>query len=61
MKLPTRKQFQAYERVRRSGRYNMFDPRARRETGLSGETYSAIVKCYRQLIEKYPDVRKVHT
>jgi hypothetical protein len=56
--LPSREAFQKFERVRRSGRFNMFDPSARRETGLSSERYSAVMKHYEELVKLYPDVRK---
>ena len=32
--------WKSYERVRKGGRYNMYDPRARRLTGLNGDEYS---------------------
>ena len=35
-----------YEVVRLQGHYNMFDPRARLETGLSEEDYRYIIKEY---------------
>lgn len=31
--------WRAYERVRKGGRYNMFDPRARQATGLDSRDY----------------------
>jgi hypothetical protein len=40
-----------YEFVRQEGSYNMFDPRARRATGLSGEEYSFCMKHYSELRE----------
>jgi hypothetical protein len=44
-----RADWRAYERVRRGGRFNMFDPRARRATGLSEERYSFVMKNYGKL------------
>ncbi len=41
--------WRAYERVRAGGRFNMFDPRARRLTGLSAEQYSFVMKNYSEL------------
>ena len=41
--------WRAYERVRARGRFNMFDPRARRETGLNAEQYSFVMKNYTEL------------
>ena len=46
-------QFNAYERVRKEGQYNMFDPNARMLTGLDKETYIAIIKDYDNLSNKY--------
>lgn len=40
-----------YERVRRSGRHNMFFPQARAETGLSEERYSFALQNYSELKE----------
>lgn len=48
-----------YEDVRLQGHYNMFDPRARLETGLSEEDYKYIMKEYSNLMEKYPEVRSL--
>ena len=48
-----------YEVVRLQGTYNMFDPRARQETGLSEEDYMYIIKNYSELMKKYPDVRSM--
>jgi hypothetical protein len=41
--------WRAYERVRKGGKYNMFDPRARRATGLSGDDYSFVMRNYSAL------------
>lgn len=41
--------WRAYERVRKGGRYNMFDPRARRATGLSDERYSFVLRNFSKL------------
>lgn len=40
-----------YEKVRRSGRWNMFDPRARQATGLSDEEYSFVLENFSELKE----------
>ena len=48
-----------YEVVRLQGHYNMFDPRARLETGLSEEDYKYIIKEYSNFMEKYPEVRSL--
>lgn len=39
----------AYERVRKGGKYNMFDPRARRAIKLNPEEYSFVMKHYSEL------------
>jgi PAS domain-containing protein len=54
----TKEMFQAYEEVRKRGRFNMFDPRARELTGLSREDYLNIISNYNTYMEKWPDVRK---
>lgn len=38
-----------YERVRLSGRYNMFDPRARKMSGLDSEAYQFTLSNYVEL------------
>jgi hypothetical protein len=43
--------WKAYEKVRLVGRFNMFDTRARRETGLSGDVYSFVMQNYVALKE----------
>ena len=41
--------FKAYEKMRKLGRYNVFDPRARRLTGLSEEAYTFVMNNYSAL------------
>lgn len=41
--------WKAYERVRKGGRYNMFDLRARRATGLGSEAYSFTMENFSEL------------
>lgn len=41
--------WRAYERVRKSGRYNMFDPRARQATGLDKEDYVFVMQNFSEL------------
>lgn len=43
--------WKAYERVRKGGKYNMFDPRARRATKLSHDEYMFCLKYYSELQE----------
>lgn len=43
--------WRAYEKVRKGGRFNMFDPRARAATGLSSERYSFVLKNFSELKE----------
>ena len=40
-----------YEKVRQSGRWNMFDPRARRATGMSQERYTFVMRNFVALLE----------
>jgi len=54
----TKKQFQAFEKVRASGVTNMFDVKVVKElSGLDKETIIAIMQHYSELMEKYPGVR----
>ena len=43
------KNWKAYERVRAGGRYNMFDPRARRTAKLSEAEYGFVMDNYSAL------------
>lgn len=43
--------WRAYERVRQSGRFNMYDPRARRATKLDDEVYAFVMDHYSELRE----------
>lgn len=43
------KDFHAYRKVQLSGRYNMFDPRARSLTGLERDGYLFVMKNYEEL------------
>tara|TARA_R100000789_G_scaffold94954_1_gene95142 strand:+ start:291 stop:473 length:183 start_codon:yes stop_codon:yes gene_type:complete len=51
----TRKDFRAFAEVRKSGLYNMFDPRAREMTHLSREQWIAIMEQYAELENKYKE------
>lgn len=46
-----------YEVIRHQGKYNMLDPRARQLTGLTEEDYFKIMKDYKKLVSKYPDIK----
>lgn len=48
-----KQKFLTYERVRREGKYNMFDPNARMLTGLSKEDYIWVMNNYSELNAKY--------
>lgn len=54
----TKGQFAAYESVRQSGRWNMFDPNAQRASGLDRKTYISVLHYYSELNKKWPDVRR---
>ncbi len=41
--------WKSFEQVRKSGRYNMFDPRARQATGLNGERYFFVMRNFSEL------------
>jgi len=43
--------WEIYEKVRQGGRFNMFDPNARRLTGLSRERYMFALENYSELKE----------
>ena len=51
----TREDFRAFAEVRKSGLYNMFDPRAREMTHLSREQWVAIMEQYTELENKYKE------
>jgi len=38
--------FERYVKVQKSGKYNMFDPRARQQTGLTKERYLFVIENY---------------
>ena len=48
-----RRDFNKYEKVRKSGLYNMFDDRARLLTGLTKERYLYIINHYDELWNLY--------
>lgn len=48
-----------YEVVRLQGNYNMFDPRARLQTGLTKKDYMYIIKNYSKLMERFSEVRSM--
>ena len=50
--------WRAYERVRQGGRYNMFDPRARRLTKLSEERYNFTLCNYSALKAANTELRR---
>ena len=41
--------FKAYRKVQMGGRWNMFDPQARRATGLERDEYTFVMKNYSKL------------
>ena len=43
------KNWRAYERVRAGGKWNMFDPQARRAAKLSDQEYAFVMKNYSAL------------
>lgn len=49
--------FAAYEKVRQSGEYNMFDWRAQEASGLDRDDYMFVMKNYSALKEQYAKER----
>jgi len=49
----TKDQFQRYQQVQESGRFNMLDPNARIACGLSNDVYLAILDAYGDLKAEY--------
>ncbi len=49
----TKEQYDAYERVRSSGKYNMLDTRALQVSGLQFDVYKFIMKNYEEVDEMY--------
>lgn len=43
--------WRAYEKVRKGGRWNMYDPQAFRATGLTGDQFLFVWKNYTELKE----------
>ena len=49
----TKEQFEKYLKVQNSGRFNMFDPRARQAAGLDKEQFMAIISNYNELTKQF--------
>ena len=54
--LPSKEDFEKYEKVHRTGQYSIFDPKAREATGLDKDTYYSIILHHPELSELYPEV-----
>ncbi len=55
----TKDEFEAYEEVRKSGEFNMFDANnASAAAGLSRDRYMAVLKNYTECAKKWPEVRQ---
>ena len=54
----TREDFEAYEEVRESGVFNMFDGRVADRAGFSKDTHISIIHFYSELTARDPGVRK---
>ena len=50
----TKEDWDAYLRVQKSGKYNMYDPKALMASGLDKSTYMTIIHNYEKLAEQYP-------
>ena len=55
----TKEEFEAYEKVRRSGKYNMMTQAdwAASAANLEYERYIEVLKNYDQCVKKWPEVR----
>jgi hypothetical protein len=51
------RQYVAYEKVRARNRWNMFDPKARKATGLTGEQYSFVMHNFSALRAQHETTR----
>lgn len=58
--LPTKEEFIMFEKIRQSGRFNMYDPQAQIYSGLNEKTYMEVLKNYSELNLKYPEVRNTN-
>lgn len=45
--------FERYIKVQKSGKYNMFNPRARQQTGLTKERFLFVIENYSNMKTKY--------
>lgn len=52
----SKKDWNAFLCVRQDGQYNMWSPYARRDANLNKETWSAIMKNFDKLIDKWGDL-----
>lgn len=50
--------WRSYETVRQSGRWNMYDPRAREASGLDREEYLFVLKNYSEIREEVERLAK---
>lgn len=55
--IKVRERLYQYELVRLSGKYNMYDERARLLVGLNKEDYAELMEKYSELMIKYPDIK----
>jgi exonuclease III len=53
----TKKDFMAYYKVQKSGKYNMLSEQAQKASGLSDEKYIEIIKHYKEYREKYTNFK----
>ena len=54
----TKKKFDKFESVRKSGLYNMFDPKAREMTNLTEPEWTTIIRDYDKLAKAWLDKEK---
>tara|TARA_R100001082_G_C4277892_1_gene122577 strand:- start:193 stop:366 length:174 start_codon:yes stop_codon:yes gene_type:complete len=53
MRIITKQMFLEYEKIRKSGKYNMYNPEARRLTSMSIKEWQTIMKDYDKLAKSW--------
>tara|TARA_R100000781_G_scaffold25537_3_gene18793 strand:- start:911 stop:1084 length:174 start_codon:yes stop_codon:yes gene_type:complete len=53
MRIITKEMFLEYEKIRKSGKYNMYNPEARRLTSMSIKEWQTIMKDYDKLAKSW--------
>ena len=53
MRIITKQMFLEYEKIRKSGKYNMYNPEARRLTSMSIKEWQTIMRDYDKLAKSW--------